>query len=1849
MLFNPLFIEKSSGSNGAAVAKNSKIAGASYLFNDIINVLSNNIPLNETKNLNGSSKSLSDNETIELNLLQTAEIDTENYKPGDVKKFIANLLNMLSDGESSVELNTADYKVPKENLENLLKSVISQIKFSKNDSKETDSEHISEAKIFQLLDDNKGVVIAVNQPNSVSSFQIVKEASGIVNSLLNDSEKVEYLVIYKAKELDSNEQNEQIGLTFAYTGKINPTVPNITETGKQEIDIEAGNKTDEKQKVAFYSYEKKESDTKILINQNYQFNPKLTNNSQQPNIEQPNSKSSVEDNNSLIDKNAVVTADNNKILVDEEKDLTTIVKDVNTKQNINIDNSGLKINKFNTVNDTSRKNEPIINVEENNKKTVVNSAIDRISKFLNVSDSEDKESIIDDLNKGKIVLEKTTLTNSEIKQNVKNSISEFSKETENIKTNVTTKENGEKVIEATLKQKVETNTNDTLKVVSGETPKEVSNINNGISVDELKSETKPSILTKDKETITVNNQIIENSNVKKSDQKIDEPLDPKILTENKTINTETENLSTKYVKSENVTANDSSVKNIQVNKNDVNNIPDDFNKRDILTDFVTAIDHNIENNVSKEATEQLSTKNNGLKISEFNNEKVDDKVINHVAENHSQDGIKTNSNEIKNSDILSAQIKPEESGESKIIIEPNLNSNAKESTTDKIENSNIKVLSDTTNAIDEVESSENIIISTNNVKTEKPIYEDFNKVVNNTIKTKQDDSVINTTKINTTVEINANEKPENKPDNLVLDAINKTIDADNGSKNIYSENSNNVKENITIKENGKNIEQLVKPENNSSGGKEKVAENFTTNETSRKSDSQSISTDNKPLMVEVEEKNIANSSSKIKLEQTDQLPIEKNKDEVVKNITENNKSTSANYVNDREVKKENVDIKLANTEKNNINSETKIPLERTSESLHDSDVSNRESKTQKSIDVTIENGFTKKVYVNDVELDNLQRDNSGSGKQKILTSDIIVDSQIVKEFTEASENQIDNSQPNPTVSKTDYSIDSKETNNVQNKQNIEPNVKANIDYSGANKPINEGKEPLLEKTVNINYSVTEDDTHVNEMIEEIPNEISKGVDKIQPQKNSIKSDFFDENKIPENTKNIVEGKTEESGTLKPLNSVDTKVGSEVKNELSETQSTTQNTEYNKTTVIIDLEDVDSVNDLNKVQSAVKGNEKSFENNNLHDLNNVSKENLSKNMSAINDESDIKKNVGVDNYKIEDKTNLKPELKAVSNDSPKKEISQVDETKKSNSISPEIPIIEGNDSDANIDGLQEPKIKTETPTINLNNEKNTSNILKSEEKINNNLTGDNSKTDLRSDTKNKISTDSESINFNKPIETNSEVAIKKGINTTDSNVIDLKEEKTRIPNDKVSVKESNEKITENFKTDNNKKSEKELANKPELNSNEINKKEANSNSLKAEKNITPTAEIKLTENAEEKIGIEKNKTINDSVNYSVEKENFESEKYNIKSKKVVTSFVLRPNKIVEKNNLKIDDNDKVLTTNSAKANISQVDENGHEIKQDKNILLNTSIPNPIKNKEVTVENGNVNKTQVLNELGKAEKSNTILEKTNVNSIENKSQKDVAVNVESINTLKSREDKEDKPISVKVKKTVKDVTEQKQEQLKTEVNVEHKDKKSTVTENINVEYNTEKSSSISESGKQSNTSSGFDMKEHKDTSNPINVKVGEADNLKSGKVFEETLVRTGNERNVKLTEVIKEVSRYLEKQDKSSMTLNIEPENMGKVKISVEVTDKIVRANITVETEVVKNMLESKLGDLQSNLNKNGNQQGMVNISLQNNEQKSNERQTGKRKMSGENKQVDKIEAETEEIKKSLGYNTVEYLA
>jgi hypothetical protein len=73
--------------------------------------------------------------------------------------------------------------------------------------------------------------------------------------LLSNNDTSEYVVVYKEKNLDNNEQNDQVGLTFAYTGAINPIIAGITN--KSEVASDNLVNKDEKQNVTFYSYVKR--------------------------------------------------------------------------------------------------------------------------------------------------------------------------------------------------------------------------------------------------------------------------------------------------------------------------------------------------------------------------------------------------------------------------------------------------------------------------------------------------------------------------------------------------------------------------------------------------------------------------------------------------------------------------------------------------------------------------------------------------------------------------------------------------------------------------------------------------------------------------------------------------------------------------------------------------------------------------------------------------------------------------------------------------------------------------------------------------------------------------------------------------------------------------------------------------------------------------------------------------------------------------------------------------------------------------------------------------------------------------------------------------------------------------------------------------------------------------------------------------------------------------------------------------------------------------------------------------------------------------------------------------------
>jgi flagellar hook-length control protein FliK len=137
-----------------------------------------------------------------------------------------------------------------------------------------------------------------------------------------------------------------------------------------------------------------------------------------------------------------------------------------------------------------------------------------------------------------------------------------------------------------------------------------------------------------------------------------------------------------------------------------------------------------------------------------------------------------------------------------------------------------------------------------------------------------------------------------------------------------------------------------------------------------------------------------------------------------------------------------------------------------------------------------------------------------------------------------------------------------------------------------------------------------------------------------------------------------------------------------------------------------------------------------------------------------------------------------------------------------------------------------------------------------------------------------------------------------------------------------------------------------------------------------------------------------------------------------------------------------------------------------------------------------------------------------------------------------------------------------------------------------------------------------------------------------------------------KTVKSAEVVKEIAKFIEKQDKTSLVIKVDPEHLGKVKIALEITDKIVKTNIEVENAAAKQMLEANIKELNVNLNQSGTQFGGVNITLANSDNKNAKHFNNKKKNSSNpngNDDNEKVEKNETGKAKDLGYNTVEYLA
>ncbi len=158
----------------------------------------------------------------------------------------------------------------------------------------------------------------------------------------------------------------------------------------------------------------------------------------------------------------------------------------------------------------------------------------------------------------------------------------------------------------------------------------------------------------------------------------------------------------------------------------------------------------------------------------------------------------------------------------------------------------------------------------------------------------------------------------------------------------------------------------------------------------------------------------------------------------------------------------------------------------------------------------------------------------------------------------------------------------------------------------------------------------------------------------------------------------------------------------------------------------------------------------------------------------------------------------------------------------------------------------------------------------------------------------------------------------------------------------------------------------------------------------------------------------------------------------------------------------------------------------------------------------------------------------------------------------------------------------------------------------------------------------------------TTETVNNSADKFKNIPESKPFHETV------KIIKATEIVNEFSKVIQAGEKQSLTFQLTPENLGKVKLVVDLVENQISTRIEVENENIKQFIQSNIEQLKQNLHSSGIQLNQLNISLADSEQKSAKAFSRKK----QNEKISKIKEEDLEAnpsKKTMGYNTYEYLA
>ena len=135
---------------------------------------------------------------------------------------------------------------------------------------------------------------------------------------------------------------------------------------------------------------------------------------------------------------------------------------------------------------------------------------------------------------------------------------------------------------------------------------------------------------------------------------------------------------------------------------------------------------------------------------------------------------------------------------------------------------------------------------------------------------------------------------------------------------------------------------------------------------------------------------------------------------------------------------------------------------------------------------------------------------------------------------------------------------------------------------------------------------------------------------------------------------------------------------------------------------------------------------------------------------------------------------------------------------------------------------------------------------------------------------------------------------------------------------------------------------------------------------------------------------------------------------------------------------------------------------------------------------------------------------------------------------------------------------------------------------------------------------------------------------------------------NPKTIRYADLVKEISRFLIDRDKNSITFKLEPETLGKLKITLDVIENGAKVHIEVENEAVKKLVENNITSLFQNLNQNGLTLLHLQVSTSSQDQKQTRPGSSSRKKFDLDKEIITNNEEKTRIK-NYGYNTYEFLA